>query len=272
MKNCLFTLLVGLMITNVGAQNKVDLRLNQVSSSVDMSCFDIELSSSDKTEIKLAGQNFRIFFDANNVKLLDKSVKTFASQEAYSTPDIISTAQNGIGFFSLSLDARENNESVISLPSSGSWEKVASACFGPINERKFDLVWANDRTSHFASAQVALSEWAEDNKQVVLTPNMMIDYIGKEAIKNSELLSLNVYPNPVANHINVDIKGQFDEGMTIMITDVIGREVVYQAVEGDDRLYYDLSNWPSGRYKVELLNDSGQVLHSESVIKTLAKN
>lgn len=272
MKNIFTSVLVLFVFLNLSAQNKVDLRLQQVSVNADQSCFDIELSSPHKVDIKLAGQNFRIFYDSKRTKLIESSIRTYISDQSYSAPDVINTADNGIGFFSLSLDARVNDQSTIILPIDGSWKKVANACFANQGSDRYDLVWANDRTNQFASAQVALSEWVDEQKQAVLSPNMMIDYLGKDMADNIMSMEVKVYPNPLVDHIKVDIEGDYGQDVSLLITDVIGREVVYQSIDGSSNLYYDMSNWPSGRYKVELLDIEGRILHSENVVKAMVQN
>ncbi len=264
----LLSLFLSLIVINLSSQGKVDLRLLQVANHASQSCYDLELSSPFKEEIKLAGQNYRIFYNAEKATVLKESIKDYSSDKAYSALDIINTEQGEIGFLSLSIDARVYNDQTTIIPKDGTWTTVASACFKKLSNDSYDLVWANDRTLEFASAKVALSEWKNSENQVVLPANMMIDYIANHSLEHNQSFEMSIYPNPVVDHIKVDIGSGLSDNHSIIIKDVIGREVAYENLGGNQELYYDLSNWPSGRYTVEVIDQNGGVLHTESVIKT----
>lgn len=256
-------------LTSIGvnAQNRADVKLNHKSSTNKQVCFDIEIRSAEKKEIPLAGQNYRLFYDASKLKYSEDNLVYRLSQEAYSDMEVLEDGQNNIGFISLSVDGMARTPETITLSREGEWHNVASVCFDKLTDRDFDIVWADESTANFASAQVALSEWKDDEEQIVVLPNLLMGYSSLSQIDSKDAVSLQLYPNPLASFLNVDLSTNQVEGY-IAIRDVIGREVVYEQITagGAQHYTYDLTNWPSGRYTVELINDKG-VLFADSVIK-----
>jgi hypothetical protein len=256
-----------LSISFLTAQSQVDLRILQVSQQQSKACYDLEIRSPYHEQISLAGQNYRMFYNAKQAEVIEESIKNYSSRKSYGDLDVLSTEQNDIGFLSLSVDARVNNDHTVILPQDGSWVAVASACFNSISDDAYDLVWASQLTQDFASAQVALSKWDSDDEQVVIEPNLLIDYLSQDGRLTESAVDITVYPNPVADYINIKFDGQNDAN-TISITDGIGRQVAYESLNSQDQFSYDLSNWPSGRYTVDVLDSNGGVINSKSVIKT----
>ena len=263
----LFILSLLLSVTFLTAQSQGDLRISQKSQQNSRACYDLEIRSPYNEHISLAGQNYRMFYNADHATVIEESIKNYSSLQSYGALEVISTEQNDIGFLSLSVDARVNNDHTLIVPHDGSWVTVASACFNSISDDSYDLVWASQLTKDFASAQVALSMWKTDDEQVVIEPNLLIDHLSQDGSLNESTVDISVYPNPVADYINIKLDGQNDAN-TILITDGIGRQVAYQALNNQEQFSYDLSNWPSGRYTVDVLDINGGILNSKSVIKT----
>ena len=250
------------------SQNSADLRLNQVDKKNNLECFDIELKSPHGKKINLGGQNYRLFYDASRLAFKSDRLHSYLSQEAYTDVDILETQQNQIGFLSLSLDSKEFNNGITELPRSGAWKKALNICFEHTAKDNFELIWADqDKTSHFATASIALSEWVTKDRQQVLLPNILQGYNSQQVKQDlAQELEIIVYPNPVLDYVNVDLFGNKDLNKLI-IKDVIGREVVFDQVGGKSNLLYDLTNWPDGIYTVELLNQDGDLVYTNNLVK-----
>ncbi len=76
-----------------------------------------------------------------------------------------------------------------------------------------------------------------------------------------------MFPNPTADFVNVELRDDFQGTQNLIIKDVIGREVVYDQVNGRSTMYYDLTNWPDGLYTVEIANQKGDIIFRDNVIK-----
>ena len=257
-----------LICSFVQGQNSADLRLVQVNKKNNLECFDIELKSPHGKNINLGGQNYRLFYDASRLTFQHDQLQSYLSKEAYTDIDVLETDQNQIGFLSLSLDSKEFNQGITVLPRSGAWQKAMNICFDHIAKDNFELIWADqDKTSHFATASIALSEWVTSDRQQVLLPNILQGFNSQQVQNDlAQDIEIIVYPNPVLDYVNVDLFG--NSGLNkLIIKDVIGREVVFDQVGGKSNLLYDLTNWPDGIYTVELLNEEGDLVYSNNLVK-----
>ncbi len=227
----------------------------------------MEIRSPYRESIDLVLQNYRVFYDAENANVIKESIKNYTSEESIGALEVIVLEQNDKGFLSLSVDGRALNDYTTTIPSDGSWIKVASVCFKNISNNLYDIVWANDRSSQFASAQVALSQWDAVDHQSMLEANLMIDHLGNPFTSGDSNLDVSVFPKPVIDLMKVKIAAENSNAKTLLIKDVIGREVAIEKVSGLSVYSYDLSKWFSGRYTVELLDTNGGVFQSQSIIK-----
>ena len=255
-----------LTITLVGQKN-VDLKLDLTSTNGLTSCFDFLLRSPDGQGIDLAGQNYRLFYDASQVSFLDQKISNRLDQEAYSKLDILKSEDQSIGFVSISTDGRILSKKGVHLPRNGAWINTLNVCFSRKDDVPFDLTWANrKKTFSFATAEVAMSEWVHEEEQQILLPNELYDFssVDAESSFDTEIV-INVFPNPVVSDINVVFSDHIDG--TILIKDIIGRQVVNQNLEDRKQLSFDLTDWPEGSYSVIVLNQDGGLIKSKKIVK-----
>lgn len=259
------------LLAGIGyGQRTVDIKLYEKLRTQDKACYEIQLRSPHGSDILLAGQNYRLFYDASKVRFIKESVNSRIDDEAYTAIELINTTTHNIGFLSLSIDGRELNDQVQKLSRSGSWHPTVDICFEPLSDRAYDLTWAHpDRTAQFASASVAMSEWITQYEQQIIEPNEIIDF--KSQLKMPDQVSQNfevrVFPNPVVDFVNVEVPASTAKDSRVIIKDIIGREVVYEQLAGKYTMMYDLTNWPEGIYSLEILNSDGHLLYTDQVVK-----
>lgn len=262
--------LFSLLITSgILAQKPVDLKL-QPSNSIDQaSCFDILLRSPAGHDIDLAGQNYRLFYNADRMSFLDDRISHNLDPMTYSKVDILKTEDHNVGFVSISIDGRALTNKVVQLNKDASWQHSINICFDRKTVQPYELTWANSKkTALFATAEVAMSEWVDEENQQILTPNEVFDYssIESDTELSKSTIDLKIYPNPVADYINIDF-GQDLAKSDLIIKDVIGREVVNAKIDGGSRMNYKLDDWPEGTYTVLILDENGNRLSSQNIIK-----
>ena len=258
-----------LILLHVGlfSQKNVDLKLKHTGNDGEVSCFDILLRAPDGQGIDLAGQNYRIFYDALNVEFLRDRISHNLDKDAYSKLDIIQTSNHNIGFVSISTDGRILSDKGIHLPRNGTWVKTMNICFSHAEDQPLDLTWANrKKTASFATAEVAMSEWEHAERQQILLPNELYDFssLDQEASLADEIV-INVYPNPIVNHINLAFSHQIQG--SVFVKDIIGRQIVRERLNGTMELQYNLGSWPEGTYTVMVLDDEGSLLKSQRIVK-----
>jgi|GEM_PF-1859196 len=269
MKTLLLLVVLAVCTSTLCAQRQVDLMLSPSASVEGARCFDIQLRSPHGHDIDVAGQNYRLFFNADKLDFIEDMISHDLDPETYSRIDLISTEDQNIGFLSLSIDGKALSDKTITLDRSGTWQKTLNICFDAGANSEIDLTWANSRkTALFATAEVAMSEWISEERQQVLIPNEIIDYSSLEDQESTTAaIGVQVYPNPVADYVSVELDSEV-QGGSLLIKDVIGREMVNEKVSsGATQLVFNLNQWPPGTYTVVLLNQTGDRLALQKVIK-----
>lgn len=269
MKSFCIVLILEALTACILAQNKVDIRLTPADRIQSANCYDIELRSPYGQDIMLAGQNYRLFYNSDKVEYLKSALHSYLDARAYSKIDLINTQTNNIGFLSISVDGRELGKNTVKLEHSGEWERVMNICFKKLEDSEMDLTWADgEKTWQFATAQVALSEWVNNKRQQILHWNVLESIKpGQTDLSANSTVDLTYYPNPTADIINIEIMTGASELSHLIIKDVIGREMVYDKIQNRTTLSYDMLNWPSGSYTLEMFDKDNRRIRKEKLLK-----
>lgn len=254
--------------SSLSSQKQVDIMLKAAGQEAEARCFDILLRSPGGSDINLAGQNYRIFYNAEKISFLPDLISHDLDPKTYSKIDLINTEDHNIGFISMSIDGKALSEKVIKLGRDAAWQKTLNICFQLKTDRGYDITWANaNKTAIFATAEVAMSEWLTAEKQQVLLPNEIFDFTSLDYLEASEeLTEINVFPNPVTDYVQIDFDA-VQQNSAVVITDVIGREVIHERIEGLASVTYSLSKWPAGTYSVTVLDQLGHRISSKNIVK-----
>ena len=248
-------------------QKPIDIKLEPTQSRDGASCFDIELRSSAGYDINLAGQNYRIFFNGQIAEFREDLTEHTLDDRTYGKLEVLETVHNNIGFVSLSIDSRIFTDRIAQLDREGNWLKTMNLCFDHDDRETLDLTWADARkTSRFATAEIAFSEWVDAENQQILDPQEVSDFSSADFREEAGLLELTVYPNPASEYLQVELNGN-TEMRRLIIKDIIGREYVNQDFDGRDVLTHIISDWPEGSYTALLADKDGKYLSSETLVK-----
>ncbi len=147
-------------------------------------CYLVQLRAANGNDWMLAGQNYRVFYDASKAKYKVGSGQSQLAPDDYSpftlttnVPGTDASAFNGLlpfdatlGFLNYSIDLMDLASGGISFPSNGDWVTTSSLCFDLEDETINDvdaclnLVWARPGlTDSYATAFVEVSEWTGQN-------------------------------------------------------------------------------------------------------------
>ena len=90
---------------------------------------------------------------------------------------------------------------------------------------------------------------------VVVTSTVGIDY-------NSNLASVEIYPNPAKNFLNIDVQCKANDNVTVELTNLNGQVVNSLQFENiqSKRVNMNLEQLPSGFYYVRVKTNNGQVV------------
>ncbi len=83
------------------------------------------------------------------------------------------------------------------------------------------------------------------------------------AITNENFISVNVYPNPAIDFVDVSLPEALNT--MVYVYDMNGREVIKQAVKSTDKLRLDISNLTKGYYVIKLQN--GETRYTAKFLK-----
>jgi hypothetical protein len=82
----------------------------------------------------------------------------------------------------------------------------------------------------------------------------------------NEKPSLSIYPNPAIDFVNIDLP---DDAKVIVVTDLIGREMLRINVEGRGEIMIDVKHLPKGLYLTTAIVGNGSVISGKWLKKTL---
>jgi len=178
-----------LLLANVLlAIQEYDIRFALASTDCDAQqvCYQTEIRSADGQSWNLAGQNYRIYYDASMARYIDGSVKRtdnldpnqysdilfaghFFNQDASDAPGDLPFMET-LSFLNYSIDLMNLTNGGQDLPADGEWIPTTEFCFDVTEELLMNpsqclgLVWARmGRTDGIATAFVEVSQWVEAN-------------------------------------------------------------------------------------------------------------
>jgi len=181
--------------TTAQAQNEFDIQivLDEVDCTNNTACYTVMLRSSDGVPFNLAGQNYRLFYDASvgsfisGTSLLPTSnyndiviAQDLQNVDASSVGAL--SFDNNLGFLNYSIDITDDNIGGISLPIDGSWLPTSQLCFlltpSALNDPTmcFEAIWARDNvTDGYFDAFVDVNRWIQAGQIGTTTGRSYID-------------------------------------------------------------------------------------------------
>lgn len=144
-------------------------------------CFNVQLRTEDGNGWGLAGQNYRIYYDAalaawqSGVSTLGSNYQDFSLIQDIQDVDASATNSNltfegTLGFLNYTMDLNDPSVGGVNLPADGSWLTTSQLCF-TLEDALLDnpstcleAIWARDTlTAAYATSFVEVSEWIEPN-------------------------------------------------------------------------------------------------------------
>ena len=177
-----FIIFALLLVSNfLIAQSSYDLRitLDSLNCQNKTACFNVQLRNVDTTAWGLAGQNYRLYYDAS-LAAYQSGISTLPNNyQAYTLiqdiQDVDASATNSnlnfegtLGFLNYTMDLANISTGGITLPADSSWVTTTQLCFALEDDLLNDpsscleMVWAEDgQTNDYATSFVEISEWVQ---------------------------------------------------------------------------------------------------------------
>ncbi|HWB26902.1 MAG TPA: T9SS type A sorting domain-containing protein, partial [Chitinophagaceae bacterium] len=83
-------------------------------------------------------------------------------------------------------------------------------------------------------------------------------------------LQATVYPNPVANQVNLSVVSSETKPVTVVINDIYGRAMVrkvFNVSQGENKLSIDITSLAKGSYFINMISSDGKAQSSQKIIK-----
>jgi len=176
-----FSIFLG-WIVNLSAQSSFDIRLAffQHDTLNKIVYYDVELRNAGSNSWGLAGQNYRLFYNATHTQftsgesLLPQTYQPFnlvqhvENIDATSVSNVIPFA-NTLGFLNFNIDLNNLSVGGIHLLENRNWVSVARLSFKLIdnenNANSIETIWGRDgKTAVYAASFVEISEWIGANQ------------------------------------------------------------------------------------------------------------
>ena len=203
MKTYITFLLAWIINFTLSSQRTVALELNEAIKSQSETCYDISIRSKRSEGIALGGQNYRFFYDVDELQFNKDKVQSHLNTSAYSSPEIEHAIKGGIGFLSVSVNAFQHNDYTTLVGHKSS--HTLSICFNGTSKKDQDLIWADPtETNAFASAEIVITEWNKSGYQDVLVVEELNKNTSQEISENPSDIS--VYPNPTDGILQYNLK------------------------------------------------------------------
>lgn len=271
-----FLFMNGLALT---AQNHFNIRLEaNAESPASQVCYDVQLASADAADFNLAGQNYRMYYDASKLEYDDQTSRVLLPREKYTNLTIKDNVQdidassagplafdNHLSFLNIGNDLKDELNGGIILPASGEWVSTANICFNVRNEslskEYYGIFWAREElTQSYATAFVEVAEWIKPEVTVASKAAIFFDEELNTSIDDQLWDQVpSVYPNPTKDRVFIDYEGE--EELLVQVYGSTGQLVLedrYPANASNHSI--QLGNLAAGIYQVRLSSKDKQLV------------
>lgn len=170
----LFIFLCLLALQSISGQEKFEIRFVSTGVGIQSNtlCFDTQYKNISQTAITLGGQNYRIYYDALQLKVSKETIKSLLSQWSYEAVDVNQTFHNidargygdlsfsqNLAFINYSIRTADDLSHTVKLEPNSGWLSTSNVCFVINNSaHPLKLLWAREGlTDGYATAFTEIS-------------------------------------------------------------------------------------------------------------------
>lgn len=280
-----------------GAESSYDIRLHMTSTSTSQSCYQIQLKSNNYESWKLSGQNYRLYFDADQVQYLPSNSTSLLPSQYTEYTDVsyfngvnatgygLLPYESNLGFINSYIDLDNLLIGGVDVPNDQSWLPTVELCFehiaqGLIDEDVvgFDTSWGRDGlTNGYARAYVEIAEWVSPTMGDMATAYEYFDLnqtpaeviLPRNSGDSEVITDVDIYPNPATEYINLEYNlTEDDSDLDITIVNATGQNIYsnmlsnHNAEKGENSLNIPISNLNDGHYYIQLSNNGKSITKS----------
>ncbi len=270
---------------SLSSQDNIELKINLKEYNATNQILTVSLDvKSDHKNLMLAGQNFRLFY-TTDVLRLDMSLSSSSLPKGKYSPMILSESvtkldasevgqlgfDDNLGFINVAIDLNDLKSGGIRIDKNNQWHSLATISFRVIDlSQAAKIVWARQGTTdQYATAFVSVAKW---NGPMNTESLLISDYhdfnwtytppSSDDALKITYTLS----PNPSADFIQLimDKASLIDQWVEIMNTNgQLIRKISFP--KGSTTLRVDVAELSSANYLISVLDHDRRLLFHETV-------
>lgn len=276
-----------LIPAGMNAQNYYNIRLLPLETLVTkQACYEIQLASAQAADFNLAGQNYRLYYDASSLQYNEEASKSLLSPAQYTAAitkdNLFNIDASGIGvlpfeshlaFLNIGIDLSDVENGGLNLPASQEWQSSMQICFDVLQQSetneltyKKEIYWARVAlTDAYATAFVEIAEWVAPNEtQAAIAENYFDVDLSTSLTTLPDANALIWYPNPTKDKVWLNYQSK--NPIQIKVWNIQGKLILEQEVNAQNGLlHFNLDNQPSGQYQVKLID--GKKVFTESIEK-----
>lgn len=285
MKKYIYLLIIMLFCfnsTDISAQHHYNVRLiENPSASIDEICYALQLASADGVDLNLAGQNYRMYYDASKLKYSIGQSSSLLPNQFYTKlvikDNIVDIDASGVGplsfnnhlsFLNIGNDLKDEAIGGIVLPASGDWINTANVCFRIIKNENptettndYGIYWARpELTQSYATAYLQVAEWVEPGVTKPAKAAMYIDQELSTSIEeNLGNQLLKIYPNPAKDRIFINYNTSKE--LSLQLFTITGQLVLQDTYPPNHNQHtINIKHLAAGIYQLRLSDGKQQVL------------
>ena len=263
---------LSLCVNAAHATKSVNLRLNpnfydQASNSL---YIDVDIQYSGHGKLVLADQNYRMYFDSENLHLDPSESFSDLPQDLYSDMSIKEVYEgvqvsgvdqldfdHNLGFINFSIDLMDNLDGGIKLSREDGWQRVAVLKFEVKNSEDLSqIVWSRmGSTEDYATAFVEIMEWIAPNATEHVDIDQSENLEFQSEYNGNPDLSIKIGPNPASDFVIVDFADGAQESVILMISDITGKVIQNHIIgRGTDEIFVPIDHLMAATYKIEVID------------------
>jgi len=284
----LFIIIFSILIIqnwSVSLNGQVTLTLSEIAprSQDENKCYQVNLSNHSSKDLTLAGQNYRLYYDASQALLKENSIisKLPASYtELKLVQHFFDVDASGfgilpydghLGFINLSTDLLTYADNALVLPaSSNSIIPIAEFCFSIEDGTTPAFTWAQDNLTHtYATAFVELTSTDGKRETKINIDNYNVTHAGVTSTQEANVWSAKMFPNPFLNQLEITFYNALNDDAVLKMYDIFGQLVLTQHLsKGSQAIKLETSTVLNGAYFIEIEQKDG----SKSILKAVKTN
>ena len=185
--------------SNAAGSYAIQLVYSGIDCNTNIACYDVQLRNTAGTNWGLAGQNYRLYYDASlaafasGTSILGSDYQSFNLIQDIQDADASGTGnlafESNFGFLNYSIDLLDPMTGGDSLVADGTWKTTSQLCFaleGDILTNPnscLEAVWGRqDSTSSYGTSFVEVSEWVEANDTQMATGDAYNDLTSADGV------------------------------------------------------------------------------------------